>query len=101
MHNLIGKWVPPNERSQFASAYMGSALGFAIFFPAFGYIIVTTSWEWVYYICTVLGIIWFTLWQYFVYDSPAEHPRIHPDEKEFIENSLGNTIDSMVNSIFF
>jgi hypothetical protein len=34
------------------------------------------GWEYIFYILGGLGAIWFSLWTYFVYDSPATHPRI-------------------------
>jgi ACS family sodium-dependent inorganic phosphate cotransporter-like MFS transporter 5 len=34
------------------------------------------GWEYIFYILGGLGAIWFGLWTYFVYDSPATHPRI-------------------------
>lgn len=93
MHNLVGKWIPPNERSTFVSSYMGSSFGVGIFYPIFGLIIEYISWEWVFHTCAIMGTIWFIAWQYYVYDSPAEHPRIDPDEKQFIEASLSTTVD--------
>lgn len=89
---MTGKWIPPNERSKFISAYQGSSIGMAILFPIFGLVITYTTWEWVYHLCGVLGILWYVMWQYFVYDSPSQHPRIDPDEKEYIEHALGDSI---------
>jgi len=89
MHVLTAKWIPPNERSKFVSAYLGSSVGVALFYPIFGYIIDWTRWEWVYYVCGVVGTLWFIAWQFLVYDSPAQHPRIADSERKYIEKSLG------------
>ncbi|XP_030388374.1 sialin isoform X2 [Scaptodrosophila lebanonensis] len=97
MHVLTGKWIPPNERSKFVTAYLGSSVGVALFYPIFGYIIHWTSWEWVYHICGFLGTAWFIAWQYFVFDSPAEHPRIAPSELRYIEKSLGASVQTNSN----
>ena len=35
------------------------------------------------------GLIWFVVWMIVVADSPAEHPRISPIERKFIELSIG------------
>jgi MFS transporter, ACS family, solute carrier family 17 (sodium-dependent inorganic phosphate cotransporter), member 5 len=40
----------------------------------------------------VVGTIWFILWQYNVYDSPEQHPRIHPAEKGYILEVLGSSV---------
>jgi sugar phosphate permease len=92
MHNLIGIWIPGNERSRFVSAYLGSSIGVAIAYPLFGYVIKMLSWEWVFHISFIVGTIWFALWQYHVYDSPEKHPRIHPAEKNYILQVLGSSV---------
>lgn len=94
MHNIVGKWIPPNERSTFVSSYMGSSFGIGIFYPIFGLIIEYISWEWVFHTCAIMGTIWFIAWQFYVYDTPALHPRIDPAEKMLIENSLSTTVDN-------
>lgn len=66
MHHLTAKWIPPNERSQFVSAYLGSSIGVAIAYPIFGFIIKVSSWEWVFHACGICGIIWYMFWLYFV-----------------------------------
>ncbi|XP_058829359.1 sialin [Topomyia yanbarensis] len=91
MHHMAGQWIPPNERSKFVTAYLGSSVGIAINFPLFGYIISWSSWEYVFHFCGIFGTIWYVAWLYLVYDSPAEHPWIHPKEREYIESSLGIT----------
>lgn len=92
MHTMAGRWIPPNERSKFVTAYLGSSMGVAITFPLFGFVISWMSWEWVYHICGIIGVIWYLAWCYFVYDSPAEHPRISAEERMYIEKSLGTSI---------
>lgn len=66
MHNLTGQWIPPNERSKFVTAYLGSSIGVAIAYPIFGFIIKASSWEWVFHICGISGIAWYMFWLYFV-----------------------------------
>ncbi|ALC41063.1 NaPi-T, partial [Drosophila busckii] len=94
MHVLTAKWIPPNERSKFVSAYLGSSVGVALFYPIFGYIIAWSSWEWVYYVCGIVGTLWYIAWQFLVYNSPAEHPRIAQYEQRYIEKSLGASVGS-------
>lgn len=91
MHHLTAQWIPPNERSKFVTAYLGSSIGIAVFFPVFGFIIGWSSWEWVFHLCAFIGLLWFLAWQYFVYDSPSQHPRIDPKERAYIEKSLGGS----------
>lgn len=92
MHTMTGRWIPPNERSKFVTAYMGSSIGVAALYPLFGYVIAWSSWEWVYHLCVVIGIAWYLGWHFLVFDSPADHPRITADERDYIEKSLGSSI---------
>lgn len=66
MHHLTGQWIPPNERSKFISAYLGSSIGVAIAYPIFGFIMKASSWEWVYHACGICGTVWYAFWLYFV-----------------------------------
>uniref|UniRef100_A0A1A9VAA2 Major facilitator superfamily (MFS) profile domain-containing protein n=1 Tax=Glossina austeni TaxID=7395 RepID=A0A1A9VAA2_GLOAU len=88
MHVLTAKWIPPNERSKFVTAYLGSSVGIALFYPLFGYVMHWASWEWVYHICGVLGTFWWLAWMVLVFDSPIQHPRISEQELHYIEKSL-------------
>lgn len=94
MHHLSSQWIPPNERSKFLSSYQGSSIGVAIFYPLFGFFINTWSWELIFYFTGIFGSVWYAAWLYFVYDSPAKHPRIDPTERIYIESSLSNSVHS-------
>lgn len=69
MHGMTAKWIPPNERSKFVTAYLGSSIGVAIAYPMFGLIIKLSSWEWVFHACGIVGIVWYMFWLYFVSQS--------------------------------
>ena len=36
----------------------------------------------------VMGLVWSVLWWFLVYDTPAKHPRISIEEREYIEKAL-------------
>lgn len=97
MHTMAGKWIPPNERSKFVTAYLGSSGGVAFCFPFFGFIISISSWEWVFHVCALIGAVWYTAWYFLVFDSPAQHPRIDDEEREYIEKSLGSSVQKSHN----
>lgn len=88
MHHMASQWIPPDERSSFVTSYLGSSVGLGVFYPLFGYIISSLSWQWVFYVSGLVGTVWYMGWLYFVYDSPAHHPRIDPYEKSYILKSL-------------
>lgn len=71
---------------------MGSSIGVAITYPIFGFIMEKTSWENVFHFCAIVGTVWYAAWLYFVYDLPELHPRIDPNEKEYILSSLGTSV---------
>lgn len=89
---MTAKWIPPNERSKFVTAYLGSSVGAALTFPLCGLIIDRFNWEAVFHISGAIGVAWFIAWWCLVYDTPAEHPRISEEERLYIENSIGKAI---------
>lgn len=38
-----------------------------------------------------MGLVWSLLWFFIVFESPATHPRISPEERKEIEDAIGNT----------
>eukprot|EP00731_Ephydatia_muelleri_P037304 Em0438g9a len=61
MHVIWSHWAPPKERSILtAIAYSGS-----------------------------LGLAWFVLWAFVMYNSPSVHPWISAEEKHYIESCIG------------
>jgi MFS transporter, ACS family, solute carrier family 17 (sodium-dependent inorganic phosphate cotransporter), member 5 len=67
-------------------------MGVAIFYPTFGWIMREFSWEYIFHFCGAMGVIWFTAWSYFVYDTPSQHPRIDPIERNYIHEKLGSSL---------
>ncbi|KAF4521620.1 hypothetical protein B566_EDAN006662, partial [Ephemera danica] len=89
MHAMASRWIPPHERSKFASTYMGNSVGTAVTFPLCGLLIYSFgSWVWAFYVPAVLCLIWFVFWWFFVYDSPAKHPFISLKERAYLERNI-------------
>jgi MFS transporter, ACS family, glucarate transporter len=82
---IVAAWFPANERGT-ASAIFNSAQYFAtvIFAPIMGFITVTFGWPYVFYFMGALGIIVSLTWLKVMY-SPTEHPRLRPEELDYIE----------------
>ncbi|KAJ9584072.1 hypothetical protein L9F63_021589, partial [Diploptera punctata] len=91
MHHLAANWIPPNERSKFVTAYMGSSVGAAITYPLSGLLINWFDWPAVFHVTGIFGTIWFIAWWLLIYDSPAQHPRISEKEKSEIIKKLGES----------
>ncbi|KAI9565371.1 hypothetical protein GHT06_009163 [Daphnia sinensis] len=88
---LLSKWAPPNERNKISSlVYAGMSLGTVIALPFSGILAEKIGWESVFYVQGGLGSIWCILWILLVFDSPKDHPRIHPAERDLFEKCMEN-----------
>lgn len=85
---MAAKWVPPLERSKFIANMMASSLGAAMTMPLCGYLIASIGWPSVFYVTGGIGLVWSVAWFFLIFDSPAQHPRIDPLEREQIENKI-------------
>lgn len=94
MQHLTAHWIPPNERSRFVSAYLGSSIGVAVTYPLCGMILDLFKWETVFYVTGFIGLVWFIVWWLIVFDTPEEHPRISEKERQYIQKSLGTSVTS-------
>ncbi|XP_012216801.1 putative inorganic phosphate cotransporter [Linepithema humile] len=93
MHDMTAKWIPQNERSRFVSAYLGSSVGAAITYPLCAAISSSFGWGASFYVTSFLGVIWYCFWHFLVYDSPQQHPRISDEEKNYIMDNIGGSVD--------
>lgn len=92
LHAITAKWIPPNERANFITTYLGSAPAIAIVYPLFGWVISVSGWENVFYISGAMALTWCVVWYFFMFDSPSQHPRISKEERDYIENALDQTV---------
>lgn len=93
MHALLASWAPPNERSILGSAtFAGTQFGTAVTMVISGFLIqagVLGGWPSIFYLIGVFTLVWFIFWMILIHDSPAEHPSISKEEREYIERSIG------------
>lgn len=92
LHNVISKWAPPQEKGKFMTSVLGGALGTVVTWVLVGFIIEHWGWHWAFYIPAMISFAVTALWWVMVADTPAKHPRITKEEKEFIQNSLQDQI---------
>lgn len=83
-HTLVGKWAPPAERNRFVWSLLGGTFGTVFAYPMVSAIAETISWQFAWYIPSLLMLVWVAIWALMAYDSPAEHPGISDEEKEYI-----------------
>lgn len=92
MHSMLAHWVPPLERSKFAaSVYAGANFGTVISLPVSGWLCsldLWGGWPLAFYLFGGLGVLWYIFWLIIVFDTPAQHTRIDPQERAYIEASV-------------
>ncbi|XP_077328416.1 vesicular glutamate transporter 3 [Lithobates pipiens] len=100
-HGLWSKWAPPLERSRLATtSFCGSYAGAVIAMPLAGVLVQYIGWSSVFYIYGVFGIIWYVFWLLHATEGPAAHPFISPEEKSYIESSIGENSSLVTTSKF-
>uniref|UniRef100_A0A336K4M5 CSON011174 protein n=1 Tax=Culicoides sonorensis TaxID=179676 RepID=A0A336K4M5_CULSO len=88
---LSSVWIPPMDRSKFIANMMASSLGAGLTMPICGFLISMLGWQSAFYFTGGIGLLWSICWFIVVYDSPATHPRISPEEKYEIETAIGTS----------
>ncbi|XP_076634993.1 major facilitator superfamily transporter 10 [Colletes latitarsis] len=92
MHSMLAHWIPPLERNKFAAVvYAGVNFGTVISLPVSGWLCSFELWDgWplAFYLFGSLGIVWYAFWLIFVFDTPAQHPKIDPLERAYIEATV-------------
>ncbi|XP_033323679.2 uncharacterized protein LOC117218986 [Megalopta genalis] len=93
LHTLLSKWVPTEERGRMSTfVYAGGWIGNVICLLSSGLLSVSSAgWPSCFYVWGGITIVSGSLAFFICKESPAEHPNIPQDEKEYIETSLGVT----------
>lgn len=90
IHNLIGKWVPLEEKSRLGTIiYAGGQLGTALQLMASGFIAQYWGWPAIFYVNGALGAIWTAFYVFLGSASPQTSGMISEEEKIYIQTSLG------------
>ena len=86
---INSRWFP---QSEFGRAHTlsisGITVGQVLAYLLIPWIILTSTWQMVFYVNAALGFLWAALWFWFARDTPAEHSRISTAERNHIEASL-------------
>ncbi|XP_022837725.1 putative inorganic phosphate cotransporter [Spodoptera litura] len=90
MHNLIGKWVPLEEKSRLGTLiYGGAQLGTVIQLVVSGFIANSWGWPAIFYVNGATGAIWVVAYVFLGSDSPQRSKMIGDTERLYIQTSLG------------
>ncbi|XP_054160049.1 uncharacterized protein LOC128958258 [Oppia nitens] len=86
--SLMAKWFPQTEKNLAVSGtlFFGN-FGGVITMPIVGYLCKADfldGWPASYYLTSIIHIIWFVLWYFFVHNSPSDDPNISVQELDYI-----------------
>ena len=86
-------WLPAAERGLAQGInFSGSRLGAAFALPAVAWLVTSFGWRRAFFILGAAGVLWAILWFIWFRDTPAEHPRVSPDERQLIERARAATV---------
>ncbi len=78
-------WIPLRERGLMQGInFSGMRLGGAFAMPAVAWLIQQWGWRLAFVILMIVGLGWSVFWWLWFRDDPTQHPRITPQEREFI-----------------
>ena len=93
-HYLLGNWAPKSERSfLIAFPLSGPMIGTVLSAPLTGLLCEPNflgGWPLSFYLFGTIGVLWSLGWLFFIYDSPAKHPTISKEERDYIESHTQN-----------
>lgn len=90
----VSEWFPPGERAlAFGIFTAGSSIGPTIAVPLVAGIILLLSWRWVFFITGGVGFVWLLGW-WLLYNPPASHKRITPEERKYVLEALASSADT-------
>lgn len=65
-----------------------NCLGTIVALPMCGLIIAEVGWPTVFYVSGSMSLVWVVFWMTLMHDTPEEHPRISPEEREYIVSAV-------------
>lgn len=79
------EWFPTKERA-FAQGLFnsGAAIGGIISIPLIAFLAIHFSWQMIFVLVGLVGLLWLVPWMYLVKSPPSTHPWITDEEREYI-----------------
>ncbi len=86
------EWFPIKERALAQGIFnSGAAIGGIISIPLIAYLSVFFSWQAIFIIVGLVGLLWLVPWMVLVKAPPKDHPWITEEEREYILTGQKNT----------
>ncbi|MGB7132113.1 MAG: MFS transporter, partial [Candidatus Sulfotelmatobacter sp.] len=88
-NQFVARWIPVGERG-LANGWIfaGVGAGAGLTPPLITYIMIHHGWRSSFVFCSIIGFLAAVVWFLAARDTPAEHPRVSPEELRTIESGL-------------
>ncbi len=85
------EWFPTKERA-FAQGLFnsGAAIGGIVAIPMIAFLTVYFSWQMIFILVGLVGLLWLIPWMFLVKAPPKEHPWLSEDERQYILSGQQN-----------
>lgn len=81
---------------------LGAQFGTVISMPLSGLLAVSyAGWPSIFYVFGAIGTVWCVAFLYWIYEDPEVNPKIHPEERMYIQKTLGRVAGQTVCNRFF
>jgi ACS family hexuronate transporter-like MFS transporter len=95
-NKAVNNWFPIRERARAIGINQaGGPLGGALAGPIVGFLALWAGWRVAFVVIAVMGLIWAVAWARLVTATPAEHPRVAPDELAAIEEGRDAPVSAL------
>lgn len=85
------EWFPTKERALAQGIFnSGAAIGGIISIPLIGFLAVFLSWQMIFVLIGLIGLLWLVPWLIIVKGPPSSHAWLSPEEKEYILSGQEN-----------
>ncbi|BDH60350.1 D-galactonate transporter [Lysinibacillus sp. PLM2] len=98
---VVAEWFPSKERAMATSVYTSAQyLSVIIFAPLIGVLSTTIGWQYVFLIIGCMMLILSFVWMGY-FDLPNQHRFINESERNYIQGSLGKSLNSQQEKVVF
>ena len=93
------EWFPTKERALAQGIFnSGAAIGGIIAIPLIAFLTVYFSWQMVFVVVGLVGLLWLIPWLILVKSPPGSHPWITEEEKQYILTGQRSAVDETTGS---
>ena len=88
-NSVVARWIPSSERG-IANGLIFAGVGFGagITAPLVNYIVTHQGWRAAFWVSAAIGLTAGVIWYVLARDTPAQHPLVTPEERNYIEEGL-------------